>query len=78
MNQRERAAAQARQVLAVKGASPLKVTAKGKPGEVDIEDRRKEQKKMRWDSETVRMAMTRYYPTRLHAKHGIAQERPSG
>lgn len=78
MNERERAAAQARQLLAVKDANKFKVTAKGKPGEEDIERRRKEQAQMRWDRKTVQMAMNRYYPTRLHAKHEIAEAPPSG
>lgn len=75
MTKRERERAHA--LLVVKGAKANYATRKGQPGK-DIEELREEQKKMRWDSETVRKAMNRYYPTRAHAKYEIAEAPPSG
>lgn len=75
MTKRERE--QAHALLVVKSTKANYTTRKGQPG-ADIETLREHQKKMRWDTETVRKALNRYYPTRTHAKYEIAEAPPSG
>ncbi len=41
-------------------------TPKGRPGP-DIEEKRKLQKRLRWDTKTVELALSRIYPSRAHA-----------
>ncbi len=47
-------------------------TPHGKPGE-DIEEVRKSQKKRKWDSDTIALALSRSYESRSHAKKEIAR-----
>ncbi len=49
-----------------------RATSKGRPGE-DIDKKRKDQSKRKWDSKTIAAALARTYETPAHAKKGVAR-----